>query len=373
MAITRLLGSIANYSWGGAGSISSLLGWGPSGDTEAEWWLGTHPLRPSHVESGESLTQWLGAHTESTQLAYLFKILGPTSPLSLQVHPSAEQAREGFAREESEGIPLDAPERLYKDPHPKPELVVAIGGPFHALAGIRPVEVTIEFLEGLIGEGDVPAIHGWMEKLSSWAPEEVVGWLLSDSADVEALLAELAQLAEKDDTLGRLHRHYPGDPGIAVGLMMHRLTLLPGEAAFLDAGQLHAYLDGFAIELMAPSDNVLRGGLTPKHVDVEALMTVADFEPVGPPVLEPVMSPGGGVTYQPEGHAMSLSLLEGTEVSAEKPLQGPVVVVATEGEWSVDDGSGSLSVKKGDACVVASPGSTLRLSGSGQIWWAFAD
>ena len=373
MAITRLTGSIADYSWGGAGSLSSLLGWSPTDAKEAEWWLGTHPLRPSYVESGESLGEWLAAHHQGPELPYLFKILSPTSPLSLQVHPSAEQAREGFAREEAEGTPLDAPQRLYKDPHPKPELVVAIGGPFHALAGIRPVETTIEQLEGMVGESDYPAVRGWAEKLSSWAPEEVVGWLLSDSADVEALLAELAQLADKDDTLSRLQRHYPGDPGIAVGLMMHRLTLLPGEAAFLDAGQLHAYLDGFAIELMAPSDNVLRGGLTPKHVDVEALMSIAQFDPVDPPRLEPSVSPAGGVVYQPEGQGLSLSLLEGTEVSASKALSGPVVVVATEGEWSVDDGSDSLSLNKGEACVVSSAGSSLRLTGTGQIWWAFAD
>ena len=373
MAITRLVGSIAPYSWGGEGSLSALLAWPASNNTEAEWWLGTHPLRPSQVESGESLAAWLDAQAQSAELSFLFKILSPTSPLSLQVHPSAEQAKEGFAREEAEGIPLDAPERLYRDPHPKPELVVAIGGPFHALAGIRPAEATIEHLEALVGEGEFPAIRGWVEKLSSWSAAEVVGWLLSDSADVSALLVELGGFAGKDDTLSRLHRHYPGDPGIAVGLMMHRLTLLPGEAAFLDAGQLHAYLDGFAIELMAPSDNVLRGGLTPKHVDVEALMTVAEFEPVEAPVLEPQLSPGGGVTYQPPGHRMSLSLLEGTEVSAEKPLEGPVVVVVTEGEWSVADGVDTLSLTKGEACVVVSPGSTLRLSGSGQIWWAFAD
>jgi mannose-6-phosphate isomerase len=372
MAMTRLTGSVADYSWGGLGSLSNLLGWSATDAREAEWWLGTHPLRPSRVESGQLLSEWLAAQHQPEELPFLFKVLSPTAPLSLQVHPSAEQAREGFAREEEEGIPLDAPTRLYKDPHPKPELVVAIGGPFHALAGIRPVEATIEHLEVLVGDEESPVIRGWMEKLSSWNPAEIVGWLLSDSAEVGTLMAELGELADRDDTLSRLHRHYPGDPGIAVGLMMHRLTLLPGEAAFLDAGQLHAYLEGFAIELMAPSDNVLRGGLTPKHVDVEELMVVAQLDPVERPTLEPVLSAEGGVVYRPDGHDLNLALLEGTEVSARKALSSPVLIVATDGEWQVSDGSDTLTLGRGEACVVVNDGAELLVRGSGQIWWAFA-
>ena len=372
MAIARLHGTIAHYAWGGPGAISRLLGWSESTQNEAEWWLGTHPLGMSTVESGESLSQWLGSVGERDELLYLFKVLSPTTPLSLQVHPSSEQAREGFAREEAGGIPLEAPTRLFKDPYAKPELVVAIGGPFHALAGIRPIETTLGQLEGLIGDANYPAIRGWIEKLSSWSVEEVIGWLLSDSPEIPALLAELGQLADKDDTLSRLYRHYPTDPGIAVGMMMHRLTLLPGEAAFLEAGQLHAYLEGYAIELMAPSDNVLRGGLTPKHVDVEALLGIAVCEPVEVPRLEPKFTPTGGVAYAPEGHPLRLGLLEGTEVSATLPAQEPVVVVATDGEWSVESGNQILSLEHGQACVVAGEGSPRRLTGSGQIWWAFA-
>jgi mannose-6-phosphate isomerase len=327
----------------------------------------------STVESGESLSQWLGTVGQPAQLPFLFKVLSPTTPLSLQVHPSSEQARKGFEREEADGVPLDAPHRLYKDPHAKPELVVAVGGPFHALAGIRPIETTLGQLEGLIGDGDYPAIRGWVEKLSSWSVEEVIGWLLSDSPEIPALLDELGSVADKDDTLSRLHRHYPRDPGIAVGMMMHRLTLLPGEAAFLEAGQLHAYLEGYAIELMAPSDNVLRGGLTPKHVDVEALLDIAEFEPVDAPLLEPQLSPTGGVTYSPDGLPLRLGLLEGTEVSATLPTSGAVVVVSTDGEWSVVSGDEEVTLERGQACVVAADGRESRLTGSGQIWWAFAD
>ena len=373
MPIARLHGTIADYAWGSPGAISRLRGWPESAQNEAEWWLGTHPLGMSTVESGESLSQWLASVGEPAELPYLFKVLSPTTPLSLQVHPSADEAAEGFQREEAAGIPLDAPTRLFKDPYAKPELVVAVGGPFHALAGIRPIETTLGQLEGLIGEGDYPAICGWIEKLSSWSAEEVIGWLLSDSPEVPALLDELGQVADRDDTLSRLHRHYPTDPGIAVAMMMHRLTLLPGEAAFLEAGQLHAYLEGYAIELMAPSDNVLRGGLTPKHVDVEALLEIAVCEPVDVPRLEPQLSDSGGVTYSPEGHPLRLGLLEGTEVSAALPAQGPVVVIATDGEWSVESGDEVLTLERGHACVAAGQGMQRRLTGSGQIWWAYAD
>jgi mannose-6-phosphate isomerase len=371
--IARLHGTIADYAWGSPGAISRLLGWPESAQNEAEWWLGTHPLGMSTVESGESLSQYLASVGEPAELPYLFKVLSPTTPLSLQVHPSAVEAAEGFQREEAAGIPLDAPTRLFNDPHAKPELVVAMGGPFHALAGIRPIETTLGQLEGLMGEGDYPSIRGWIEKLSSWSVEEVIGWLLSDSPEVPVLLDELGRVADRDDTLSRLHRHYPTDPGIAVGMMMHRLTLLPGEAAFLEAGQLHAYLEGYAIELMAPSDNVLRGGLTPKHVDVEALLEIAVCEPVDVPRLEPQLSPTGGVTYAPDGHPLRLGLLEGTEVAAALPIQGSVVVIATDGEWSVECGDEVLSLERGQACVVPGQGMQRRLTGSGQIWWAFAD
>jgi len=372
MAFRRIVGDVVDYQWGKTDGLGALLGWPMTGAPEAEWWLGTHPLHPSRVDAGQTLDEWLQAEQDSN-LGFLLKILSVDSPLALQVHPSAEQAAEGFERESAAGLPLDAPTRLFKDPYAKPELVVALGGPFHALAGIRPIEATLGQLEGLIGEGDYPAVRGWIEKLSSWPVEEVIGWLLSDSPEVPPLLAELGPLAEKDDTLSRLHHHYPADPGIAVGMMMHRLTLLPGEAAFLEAGQLHAYLEGYAIELMAPSDNVLRGGLTPKHVDVEALLAIAVCEPVDVPRLEPQLSPTGGVTYSPEGYPLRLGLLEGTEVSATLPTQGAVLVIATNGEWSVENGDEALSLERGQACVVAAKGFPSRLTGSGQILWAFAD
>lgn len=371
MGIVRIQGAIADYPWGGEGALSHLLGWPDSDAMEAEWWLGTHPLRPSHTDQGEAVSSWLASKGSSTELPYLFKILAPHAPLSLQVHPSAAQAKEGFAREEADGIPLDAPTRLFKDPHPKPELVVALGGPFHALAGIRPVEESISTLEAL-GSGS-GAVDAFVTRLRTEPIDQVISWLLAGGDEVSSLIAELESHSGKDDTLSRLVAHYPGDPGIAVAMLMNRVTLLPGESLLLDAGQLHAYLEGFAIELMAPSDNVLRGGLTSKHVDVPGLLAITDFTPTSPPRLEPKALPGGGVVFAPEGHSFSLGLVEGSEVSASHAVAGPTVVVCTEGEWALECAHDSLTLSKGQAALVDFAEESLRLTGTGQLWWAFAD
>ena len=371
MGIVKITGGIADYPWGGEGALSRLLGWRDSPAMEAEWWLGTHPLRPSHTDQGEPISSWLTANGSAAELPYLFKILAPHSPLSLQVHPSAAQAREGFVKEEAEGIPLSAPTRLFKDPYPKPELVVALAGPFHALAGIRPVAESISVLESL--DSDSPALSSFVERLRTSPLEDVISWLLGGGDDVASLVGALEDSSSTDDTLSRLVKHYPGDPGIAVAMLMNRVTLLPGESLFLDAGQLHAYLEGFAIELMAPSDNVLRGGLTSKHVDVPGLLAITDFTPSAPPRLEPKPLAGGGVVFAPNGQGFSLGLIEGTEVEATHEVTGATVVVCTEGEWTLQGAESSLDLMKGEAALVAASEESLRLTGAGQLWWAFAD
>lgn len=372
MAVVAITGQIADYDWGGPASISELFGWTPELNVEAEWWLGTHPLRPSHTADGELLTDWLGRKGEEAELPYLFKVLTPRKPLSLQVHPSPAQAHAGFLLEQQAGVPLDAPHRMFKDRFAKPELVVALGGAFHALAGLRPAADTIEALTGLVGDNPGPGVAAWLATLRGGDLQQTIAWLLRGDGDAALVPGELGQLAELDDTLNRLHRHYPGDPGIAVGFMMNRLTLLPGESAFLDAGQLHAYLEGNAIELMAPSDNVLRGGLTGKHVDVNALLDIASFEAGDPPRLEPRVLPAGGVLYQPPGYSFALGLIEGTEVDSTQAIHSPTLVVCTSGVWQVRAGGEERELSPGDAAMVTGE-PQMRLAGSGQLWWATAD
>ena len=372
MGVAKLRGQVADYDWGGVGALSELLDWGESSSLEAEWWLGTHPLRPSTIESGELLSKWLGREEGREDLPYLFKVLSPRTPLSLQVHPNLEQARAGFDREQEAGLALHEPRRMYKDVSAKPELVVALARPFEALAGLRPAEQTIAALDSMVS-GDYPKpLASWREKLSSKPLTDVVSWLLTDREHTTQILFALEPHASKDDTLSRLFHHYPGDPGIAVGFMLNRLSLSPGQAAFLDAGQLHAYLEGFAIELMAPSDNVLRGGLTTKHVDVPALLTVASGEPIAPPIVQPTISAEGVRTFSPNGAGFTLAHAEGDLLVSEQALSGPLLLVCTDGQWVVEGASESVTLGKGEAAIASSGERSVTLRGSGQLWWAQA-
>ncbi len=284
-----------DYAWGSVSAIPELLGRTVTGAPQAELWLGAHAgspsvvVNPAMVGGADTLRDWIDAEPEAalgpdrTGLPFLLKLLAAAAPLSLQAHPTPEQAREGFAREEAAGIPLDDPARNYKDPFPKPELVVALSDRFEALSGFRPVADTVAEVEALdAGSGRLGPLLAHL----SQGLEDTVRWL--ETADASALAvvqaaSDLAAALPEDDrspnvqTVVDLADAYPGDPGVVVSLLMHRVTLRTGEAMYLPAGNVHAYLDGLGIELMAPSDNVLRGGLTAKHVDVPELLRVLDF------------------------------------------------------------------------------------------------
>src|SRR5690606_13553615 len=207
---------------------------------------------------------------------------------------------EGFAREDAAGLPRDASDRNYRDDNHKPELVVALSDTFHALAGLRDVTATIRLLEPL---GDAPGVRALRERLhdgdAAAALAATVPWLLSPgAADVVADVlhavrtATSAEFATELDLARHLLAEAPGDPGVVVALLMNRLTLRRGEGVFVPAGVLHAYYEGLGVEIMAASDNVLRGGLTPKHIDVAELAAVLDARPGDMPVLRPSPVPG---------------------------------------------------------------------------------
>jgi mannose-6-phosphate isomerase len=229
-------------------------------------------------------------------LPFLLKVLAAEEPLSLQAHPSAEQAAEGFAREEARGIPRDAPERNYSDSSHKPELICALTD-FHALAGFREPLRTVELLAAL----DAPSLKPYCTMLAAepnadglrtlfttWItmPETAVKVLLPCALD--ACIALLRRDGSCDGGPTRdfrpecravleLAEAYPGDVGVLAAMLLNYIVLAPGEAMYLPAGNLHNYLRGTAVEISANSDNVLRGGLTAKHVDVPELLRVLDF------------------------------------------------------------------------------------------------
>lgn len=291
-----------DYAWGSATLIPELFGVPPTGEPQAEIWYGTHPGSPAHVVGREG-----DLRDVAGELPFLLKILAAGSPLSLQVHPTTLQARAGFARENEAGIPFDAPDRTYKDPYAKPEMIYALSEEFRALSAFRPVAETRALLDAvdpallrdLRDDGDLPGV--------------VRRLLTADvRAEVDAIVAAAAD-AEGDswETVRLLAGHYPGDAGVAVSLLLHTVVLGRGEALYLPAGNMHAYLSGLGVELMGPSDNVLRAGLTPKHVDVAELLATADFAPVIDPRLAPISIADGVTAYRPAGAGFELRVAEG--------------------------------------------------------------
>lgn len=297
-----------DYAWGSTTAIAELLGRAPGGGPEAELWLGTHPGSPARVVGGGTLLDELGA-----PLPYLLKVLAAAAPLSLQAHPTPEQARAGFERENAAGVPLDAVERNYKDASAKPELIFALSDEFRALSGFRPVADTLAVLEPV---ADHPRIAPLARRLDSDAAlRPVFEWLISRGDGVDDLVAAIVEASAVTDgpswqTARLLAEHYPGDPGIAISLLLHTVVLRRGEALYLPAGNIHAYLDGLGVELMAASDNVLRGGLTPKHVDVAELLAVLDFRPLPAPYLRAVELEPGVRRFQPDGVGFALTVVD---------------------------------------------------------------
>jgi mannose-6-phosphate isomerase len=315
-----------DYAWGSSTAIAELQGRTPSGRPEAELWLGTHPGSPSRLVGREgTLSDVVG------ELPFLLKILAAATPLSLQAHPTTAQAQQGFARENAAGIPLDAPNRTYKDPYAKPELMYALSDEFRALCGFRPVAETRAALSaGAVG-------HLLPELRSDADIRRVFEWLLSGDPSVSGVVAEVsaASVSAPGDswrTVRGLVDHFPGDPGIVISLLLHTVVLRRGEALYLPPGNIHAYQEGLGIELMGASDNVLRGGLTPKHVDVAELLTVLDFRALPAPRITPTVSEGL-TDFAPEGSGFRLRILEGSgEVG---PVTG-ALVLALDGKGSID-------------------------------------
>ncbi|WP_031262849.1 mannose-6-phosphate isomerase, class I [Curtobacterium sp. B18] len=365
-----------DYAWGSVTAIPELLGRTVTGAPQAELWLGAHPgspsvvVNPAMVGGADTVLDWIAAEPQDalgpdrTGLPFLLKVLAAAAPLSLQAHPTPEQAREGYEREEAAGVPIDDPARNYKDPFPKPELVVALSERFEALSGFRPVTETLADVEALdagsgrLGPLTVHLQHGL---------EDTVRWLETADSSAAAVVQAVSDLATAlaDDahtpntrTASDLASSYPGDPGIVVSLLMHRVTLAAGEAMYLPAGNIHAYLDGLGIELMAPSDNVLRGGLTPKHVDVPELLRVLDFTAYPAPLLAPERVDGGVERFAPDGVGFALLRVSGDgrpvglSTGGVAPLHGPSIAICTAGAVTLVGARSATLLRQGESCYI---------------------
>ncbi|WP_370324619.1 mannose-6-phosphate isomerase, class I [Euzebya sp.] len=385
----RLEGEIRHYHWGDPSAIPELLGRHADGRPHAELWFGAHPGGPSRlVDAGTTLDDAVAADPEGIlgpdggdDFPLLAKVLAAGGPLSLQVHPDAVQARAGFEREEAAGIPRDAPERTYRDPHPKPEIVCALT-PFSAKCGLRAPDRTAVLLgclrvEGLgplvdvlSGPGDPAArLGGAVEWLFALDPEAV-----ADLVDEVTRAAAVVAVSGFEDELawtGRLAAAYPGDVGVVVALLLNHVVLQPGQALHLGAGNLHSYLEGVAVEVMAPSDNVVRGGLTSKHVDVDELRRLLDTAPMTPDV----QSPSGPVhAYRVDSGAFGLTraVLDG---DGHVGVTGPGIALVTEGCAQLRGGEPrrgdrTVDLTRGQAALVRADDDGVTLAGEGVVHWA---
>ena len=359
-----------DYAWGSTSAIAGLFGREPSGAPEAELWLGAHPGSPARVidpaVAGGAAT--LIDVLAGERLPFLLKILAAASPLSLQAHPTMRQAAAGFERENALGIPLDDPTRNYKDAFHKPEIIFALSERFDALCGFRPVAETRELLAPL-GDAVAPLLERLVDD-SSLAP--VFEWLISRGDGVDELVAAVVSAAPVHaDTLAfetviLLAETYPGDPGILISLLLNSVSLKRGEVLYLPAGNIHAYLDGLGVELMAASDNVLRGGLTPKHVDVPELLSVLDFSPVPVPYLEPVALAGGVEVYRPD--VPDFELLHVTGDSTVE-LAAPAIAICTSGHFVLSGAEEKATLGLGEAVFVSGE-SVIGITGGGDLFIA---
>ncbi|WP_138443298.1 mannose-6-phosphate isomerase, class I [Sinomonas susongensis] len=402
-----LLNTLRPYAWGSTTAIAELLGREPSGGPEAELWIGAHPDSPSRVvgeageqeaeapaegpgaerEDGGGLDELIARDPEAAlgaesiaafgpRLPFLLKVLAADHALSLQVHPTLEQAQAGFAAEESAGVDRGAPHRNYKDDNHKPEMIFALSR-FEALCGFRATAdaaARFEVLTALLAGHEAAEVTEQVAELLRGPDEgealrEAFARLMAGGSQVRTAVQAAAAAIEAsatDDagllTVAALAREYPEDPGVLVSLLLNRVTLEPGEALALDAGNVHAYLSGLGIEVMASSDNVLRGGLTPKHVDVAELLETVDFSSLPLPTVEADESALGQELYRPGFAEFQLQRIHvpASEAGMGAPSPEPVpvaqagaaVVLVVDGSLTLDTPKGDLVVSRGQAAFV---------------------
>jgi mannose-6-phosphate isomerase len=394
--IAPLQNTVQDYAWGSKTAIAELLGQPVPAETpQAELWMGTHPKAPSRVLSDghwRSLPKVIEDNPEEVlgkrvakrfagRLPFLFKVLAAAKPLSIQAHPDLAQARQGFARENKLGIPLDAPQRNYKDDNHKPEIICALT-PFWALNGFRKIEEIIGLLErlqvhSLRREIDTLRTQPNSEGLRAFfhdlmiLDEERRGKVLSES------IASAEPRTEEDPLchwMIKLNQEYPGDIGVLSAALLNLIRLEPGEAMCLPAGELHAYLEGVGIELMANSDNVLRGGLTPKHVDVQELLKILSFTAGEVDILAPQSFSSGEVVYPTPAKEFVLSVIavEEDAVFRSKINRSVEIMLCTEGEAEVKDTGDESRTRltKGTSIVIPAAVERYLITGKATLYRA---
>jgi mannose-6-phosphate isomerase len=398
--IYKLENTIREYAWGSAVLIPEFLGRkNPEGKPWAELWMGAHSGAPSRVRGNAEKERialnelissdpaaFLGedaAKTFAGQLPFLLKLLAAASPLSIQCHPSLRQAREGFARENREGIPLDARNRNYKDANHKPEIILALTH-FSALRGLRPLDETIRFFsafpapdlraaaDALKKNQSCAEIKAFLHTLLSASRDTARAWIQAVKNSMDSMGGAAARQTPEFQAFLRLADSYPEDSGCLAPFYLNLVELAPGEALFLGPGELHAYLGGLGVELMANSDNVLRAGLTPKHIDVRELLALVDCEAAKAEVIHPRVLRRGGLTEneypcRAEEFALSLITAEGEAVIE---TAGPEILFCGGGNAVLETAEGPCTLAKGESVFIPASQKAYTLKGNCAIYRA---
>lgn len=393
----ELNNAIRDYHWGSDSEISDLLNLPAEITPQAEMWLGAHPGCPSRLADEDvALNDFIAQdpqHILGTTVAqrfgrlpYLFKVLSATQPLSIQTHPTLKQAQERFASENASGKAMDAADRNYKDDNHKPEMLYALTD-FVALSGFRQPAQIIKDLRLVSGElpanqlGEVKRIIGLLQGSDPLA--QTFKHILTAGVPVAQAVEQICAAIESSAKLSSnihfaelvsINKIYPNDPGVLVALLLNLVFLEPGQAISLGAGNVHAYLRGLGIEVMANSDNVLRGGLTSKHIDVPELLDVTIAQPSPAPILEPVALANHDRLYKPEFEEFQLQVLDPTQPGQASDLQlhGAAIILCTAGEFLIRTQEGQRTITRGQSWFITAaelPASaTLQGDTRGQLF-----
>ncbi|KAA1425354.1 mannose-6-phosphate isomerase, class I [Mumia zhuanghuii] len=372
---------VQHYDWGSTTVLPAMLGAPADGRPWAELWMGTHPLGESTVGLADGSTVPL-SEVVGERLPYLLKILAIAKPLSLQVHPEAVMAERGFVRENERGVSLDAAHRVFKDPNHKPEMVYALT-PFEGLIAFRPTAEVWHVLEGL----DSPLAHRLNDELRADPGfpglVRMVGRLLSPwmgptREELDGFVADCRDKYESGadrrrayETVCELAQHHGSDPGLVVAALLNRIRLDPGQAAFVEVGVLHAYLSGTCVEVMAGSDNVLRAGLTSKHVEPQALVDCVRMGMAEAHVVTP-KDEGGVQVFAPGVEEFALAaatVADGAEATL--PGSGPRIVLCVDGTVTVSADRGSVVLTPGRSAFVEHDDGMVSVKGAGKVVQAY--
>lgn len=380
--IVKIANHPRDYAWGSKTLMADYFGWPETGAPMAEVWFGTHAGSPATLADNPHVT--LREHI-GQDLPFLLKLLAAERPLSIQAHPNRDQAKAGFERENAAGLPMTAAIRNYRDANHKPEAIVALTD-FEALCGFRSLPQIKNLLLDMVETPDasqtfVAIAQQWLDAFNEDGLAALVAGILQPQVEGEPIAldgfnAELARMADfsaRFELAARLNELHPGDPGVVVALLLNHVYLAPGEAIYLPAGNVHAYLGGLGVEVMASSDNVLRGGLTSKHIDVRELLAVLDFEPVAVPRIQPRELAHGLIEFPVAADDFRLyrASVSAGNLLAEIALPSAGVALCVSGEVELTDSRGdAVNLRRGEAAYLSPDARHFTLAGNGDCFIA---